>query len=821
MSGHEAGSHNLLMVQDQQGQPSSFTQQGTVDWVALSQATVSSSVAVMARLSGAGVDPFTVAVGQALAFRFRLSRLGEHRLTKQLSELPSFSDFGKMLWFGFGIKYIVKSLAGTMEGKNCVMLCASLSEVHSIEFSARVLSSLFDLYTGPGAKNLRPSLEQWVSLVKLCCGILSASAFPVLAEQLMGHAGHGRIATSRPGSRLAGDHVEIARALDAVARLSNGALKAATVIGGPECGFIAAVAHWFFEIDVEVRTSEGEILQASGKADEKARLTVIYETHPGRQQALTSSVSSETYAIHDLTSNLFKAGSASDTRITGRVPWKEALRGTFGRSFARLQSKQDFGSVVCSAARIFQGISQAEPEGGFPYPELKSRCAYSDRSHGQGYLNCAISMFPELSGLRKTMEAAADIPYKDAVAGYQSAQARLTTVCDCQICSGGHGKQTFCLPLLAEVIVRIALCLSILIADTKIDPSRAGLEDVYYHHRSLFKDRHLHIGKARPKETGTLLPLLTLHTIRELMITIFTGRGSRPNRIGHAPENTAAVVSGGLVFYLNILTAVSDHPDEIIGLHVVPGRIEVESGRTFDTLLDSDAHLQISGDISGPTRVENLQELKEGRFLQPSRLAMSSKPNQQAPNIQTYVEETPTSLTMGYHIVAGTWSASFGPVAMTRLINQSTGLVHCRSMRSMCAELPEPLPPLMLLSGDGQVTSDQMASIGSHITIRQVENDPLSRWAALMINVFQLDQGSAHALNSEGELSTQDQNNDEGVGDDNDNDDDDDADSMMDSDDEPPKYLLRILQVNECISCCVRAAIEHQGEQDRVYIVQS
>ena len=46
-----------------------------------------------------------------------------------------------MLWFGFGIKYIVRSLASTMEGKNCVMLCASLSEVHSVEFSASVMSS--------------------------------------------------------------------------------------------------------------------------------------------------------------------------------------------------------------------------------------------------------------------------------------------------------------------------------------------------------------------------------------------------------------------------------------------------------------------------------------------------------------------------------------------------------------------------------------------------------------------------------------------------------------------------------------------------------
>ena len=819
MPAQEAGSHNLLLVRDQLGQATSFTQQGTVDWVALSQASVVSSVAVMARLSGAGVDPFTVTVGQALAFKFRLSQLGEHRLTKTLSELPSFSGFGNMLWFGFGIKYIVRNLASTMEGKNCVMLCACLSEIHSIEYSARVLSSLFDLYIGPGARSLRPSLEQWVALVKMCCGILSASAFPALAEHMMGQAGHAQIATSRPGSRLAGDHVEIARALDAVARLSNGTLKAATLIGGPECGFIAAVAHWFFEIEVELRTSDGTILQALSDTNGKAQLTVIYENHPERQQALTSMVSSETYAIHDLTSNLFRAGRTSETRITGRVPWKEALRGTFGKTFGQLLLKQDFGSVFGSAARIFQGLSHAEPEGDFTYEQLKSWCAYSDRSYGQGYLNCAISVFSELSVLRKAMEAAVDVPYRDAVAAYQSAQARLTTVCACRICSGRNGKHTFCLPLLAEVIIRIALCLSILVVDINIDPSRAGLEDVYYHHRSLFKHRHSYIGKVSPKETGSLLPLLILDTIREVAITIFTGRRTRPSRIGLGPEDSTAVVSGGLVFYLNILTAISDRPDEIMCLHVAPGRIEVESGRTFDILLDSDTPMQLSGDSSGPTRVENLRELEKGRFHQPSRLVMDNNQIQQGLKVEAYIEETAVSLSMGYHLMYKGGSASFGPLAMTRLINQSTGLVHCNSMRSVCTDVPKPLPPLMLLSGEGRVTPDQMASIGRHIGIRRVERDPLARCAALIINVFGLDQDCEHVLNSDGNLSTRDESDDE-EGRDYD-DDNDDANSVMETDDDRPLHLLRILQGNECISCCVRAAIQHQGEQDRVYIVQS
>lgn len=41
-----------------------FTQQGSLDWVALGRMQYSTSVAVLARLSKAGIDPLTLAVGQ-------------------------------------------------------------------------------------------------------------------------------------------------------------------------------------------------------------------------------------------------------------------------------------------------------------------------------------------------------------------------------------------------------------------------------------------------------------------------------------------------------------------------------------------------------------------------------------------------------------------------------------------------------------------------------------------------------------------------------------------------------------------------------------
>ncbi len=56
---------------------SGFSQQGTIDWVQLSNTTVSASVAVLARLSAANIHPMTLVVGQALCMNFKLSLKGE------------------------------------------------------------------------------------------------------------------------------------------------------------------------------------------------------------------------------------------------------------------------------------------------------------------------------------------------------------------------------------------------------------------------------------------------------------------------------------------------------------------------------------------------------------------------------------------------------------------------------------------------------------------------------------------------------------------------------------------------------------------------
>ena len=128
-----------------------------------------------------------------------------------------------------------------------------------------------------------------------------------------------------------------------------------------------------------------------------------------------------------------------------------------------------------------------------------------------------------------------------------------------------------------------------------------------------------------------------------------------------------------------------------------------------------------------------------------------------------------------------TKSVSLGSLIMNRLMNESTSFVHCHDTQSMCADLPEPFPALIISSGDGRFTSHQMRSIERHIATRRVGCDSLGVCATLTTNAFQLHHGFEHAPSNERELSTRDDSDDE-----NGNAKSDDSNSAMNYDDPVP-----------------------------------
>ena len=159
---------------------SNFQQQGSVDWVELSGRTVHFSVAVLARLSKAGIDPFTLQVGRAICTNFSLDPVAQQRISEAIQALRKYGSDGDIIWFGFGVKHVVTDLAETEQGLTLVALCAALSSTYDLLCGARVLRELCGLCEAPQATP--PAIRQWKILVDLCSGILNSGHFALLLE---------------------------------------------------------------------------------------------------------------------------------------------------------------------------------------------------------------------------------------------------------------------------------------------------------------------------------------------------------------------------------------------------------------------------------------------------------------------------------------------------------------------------------------------------------------------------------------------------------------------------------------------------------------
>lgn len=81
---------------------SNFVQQGQVDWVAFANSTITGSIAIMQRLSAAGVQPVTVAGGLALGSRLNLGKRGQQNMDVALKKLNGAFGYGRLLYYGFG-----------------------------------------------------------------------------------------------------------------------------------------------------------------------------------------------------------------------------------------------------------------------------------------------------------------------------------------------------------------------------------------------------------------------------------------------------------------------------------------------------------------------------------------------------------------------------------------------------------------------------------------------------------------------------------------------------------------------------------------------
>ena len=699
--------------------------QGQIDWVALANTTVSASVGFLSRMSGVGVDLFTVAVGQAVASKLQMSRLGIHRLESAVNNLRHASMMGDALWFGFGINHIIRSLMHTTEGATCVMLCSILSESRTSVLSARVMFELTTTYSSSSsdATRLTPSLQQWEALVKACAGTLSATPFGTVVDQMVMLVSQHRISNPRNGhSRHVGDPESVAAVLNALGRLSMGHLLTLTISGGCDCGWIAAVANWFFEIPVEVRDIAGEVVYPlDNRPDASRRTLVVVQT---QERSTTLQATSEAYTVADITLDVLardhaRGGSFSNMDdLQTRVPWQSVLRQTFGRqASALLRLRVDLGTAVGSAARMFLEYTKPQLDESLGHPDF---CWYGlgAASYGQGFLHLICTTFPEMASLREVMDIALQKSYLDAVSAYQLTHERLRSICECNQCGAKRISSGIpCLSNLCGFVMQLALDLSVSSVPPSLLPTRSGLEILYrdYSNNVLLSDQ----------QHAPLLSNPTFETHPEtysLISILFTGY-KEDSDIKIPAKKRLAFVQGGLCFYLGVLAKLSDKPEEMLYRIVIPGSIETRTGRLYDALISTPRFDVPAFTYDASPAVPSTTVPKAPRTCPDSY------------EVSAVVDETMINLTAHFIMKKSSeMSVVCSPgVLVSKLLNAACGRNRISCSRQSCPKLDITGLPVATIRGEGKFEDQSLTNAGCKIGLRLIGDNPISRLLALLV----------------------------------------------------------------------------------------
>ena len=317
---------------------SNFAQQGSVDWVALSGSSVQFSVAVLARLSKAGIDAFTLRFGQAICCNFALEPRAQELVSEAIRKAKKYPSYGELMWFGFGIKDIVTDLADTEEGLTLVALCAALSTTYDSTFAAQVIRELCVLCKAP--QSFTPALRQWKTLVELCAGILASSHHVTLANGfrrlICGHLGIPFNIRHSPTTSVA-----LAEAIMTLARISKRNFVSATISGALDCAWLAAFAESILTLDVGVCDSNGNFFYRSRQCAEAHPQLIILlctaNTARDGELLLRSKASVIPQGQSLLQKDLALHGPSL---LNWQSPWSTILHDVFGESVNRLLATQ-------------------------------------------------------------------------------------------------------------------------------------------------------------------------------------------------------------------------------------------------------------------------------------------------------------------------------------------------------------------------------------------------------------------------------------------------------------------------------------------------
>ena len=628
---------------------SNFAQQGSVDWVALSGSSVQFSVAVLARLSKAGIDAFTLRFGQAICCNFALEPRAQELVSDAIHKAKKYPSYGDLMWFGFGIKDIVTDLADTEEGLTLVALCAALSTTYDSTFAAQVIREICVLCKAP--QSFTPALRQWKTLVELCAGILGSSHYVTLANGfrrlICGHLGIPFDTRHPPTTSIA-----LAEAIMTLARISKRSLVSATISGALDCAWLAAFAESILSLNVGVCDSNGDFFYRSRQCAEVHPQLIILlrnaNTATGGALLLRSKAS-----VLPQGQSLLQKDSALYGRslLNWQSPWSTILHDVFGESVDRLLaiqlSKTDDGQTT-AFAQYLRCISLLQRQDSSPQRHNPAADALNT-SFNNHPINPLIWTHPDSSGSRFLSFATKRLPElptclfdKCPMPREDSEDLTITlklgrislkaieTSCQCVQHQPESAQQdpckpdAICLLIMAETIVIFLWILIDSDIDVDILPSITGLANLYTWQSPIKKSARPRGDAFYASVMNCDYPVLGI----DLVFHVLSGAsvyGNPPQYSSLPATNRLARGGNGICVYHHAVEDPGLPLDTIFRLHVIRGYISYSGFRYKDLCGLSGAHVTDSlklGDMHGDAPILSVRMVIEETHDEP-RLEMA------------------------------------------------------------------------------------------------------------------------------------------------------------------------------------------------------
>ena len=693
--------------------------QGAVDWTQLAKSAVQFEVSVLGRLAAADISPLTLIVGQAVSSGFVLSDVGTSRVRAALAVLPSFSSIGDVLWFGLGVKHVVRQLAETEEGLRLITLCGCLSEVLVPKHAAIIL---MDLAKDCGAPDtLRPSPDQWLKLLGSCSATLRTTSFACIAEQFMlFHSGAGRPAYT--GTRFSDE--DLVKALAALFRLSSGSLISMTLVGARACGWVAAVGHYFLGLDVEIQDADGKTCFRSTDCEGRIHILVLY----GDSDQTHVQVTQTTYVIEAASKLFLHPGAVDHFPMCGTVPWESCLYTTFGSAVSKLlQPRARFGQLIRLAGRVFEALARSEPHA-ISSKRAPEWVGYRPEQFGSGFVSSCLVWFPELARPEVTEAKIPMYTLDEAVQQYTIHRKRIRILCSCICCveiiTCRHLKESdFCLASLADTIMFMAWNLSLMRIHCRMNPYRSGIHRIYDKVLVLYDIRR---PGPKPEDILVLVEALGLPSAFDTARLLFT-----TNLVAEHLDKCTALSVRGMCFYLDILSEISDRPEQLALLHVMPGCIETASGCTYSQLVDG-VNEDISGTRPGPRPSMVSREFRKSYFASMVQSFVSVKGDlaldtgSQKLKVSLVIHESIDHLYANFRICGEGGVSEVGISTLCDAMLSSSGLVHCT--RNRCPLLDR-VDGIYAVDGEGNLPEEPR---DGEIFVYRLSGNTLARCVAVL-----------------------------------------------------------------------------------------